>query len=86
MPRIAEFYGIVIAMYHNDHEPAHFHAAYAGQRAVIGMDPARVLDGTLPPRALRMVMAWATAHHLELRDNWRRARAGQPLARIAPLD
>ena len=86
MPRIAEFYGIVIAMFHNDHEPAHFHATYAEHRGIVGIDPVQLLDGSLPPRALRMVMAWATAHQVELRDNWRRARARQPIARIAPLD
>jgi len=26
MPRISEFFGIVIAMYYNDHSPPHFHA------------------------------------------------------------
>ena len=28
MPRVSEFYGIVIAMSYNDHEPPHFHAIY----------------------------------------------------------
>jgi hypothetical protein len=86
VPRIAEFYGIVIAMFHNDHEPAHFHATYGEYRAVVGIDPLRVLDGTLPPRALRMVMAWARTHQLELRQNWQRARERQPLTRIEPRD
>jgi len=26
MPEISRFYGIVIKMFHNDHEPPHFHA------------------------------------------------------------
>ena len=28
MPEISRFYGIVIRMYHNDHNPPHFHAIY----------------------------------------------------------
>jgi hypothetical protein len=28
MPEICRFLGIVIAMYYNDHDPAHFHAVY----------------------------------------------------------
>jgi len=28
MPEVARFFGIVIRMYFNDHEPAHFHALY----------------------------------------------------------
>ena len=33
MPRVSEFYGIVIRMYHDDHLPPHFHAEYAGATA-----------------------------------------------------
>jgi hypothetical protein len=32
------------------------------------------------------VSEWALAHRGELEDNWRRARAGQALAKIAGLD
>jgi hypothetical protein len=40
VPRIAEFYGIVIGMLYNDHEPPHFHVTYGGSRAlVVGRDP-----------------------------------------------
>ncbi len=31
MPEICRFLGIVIAMYHNDHAPPHFHAKYSGK-------------------------------------------------------
>jgi len=27
-PEISRFYGLVILMYYNDHEPAHFHVRY----------------------------------------------------------
>jgi Domain of unknown function (DUF4160) len=33
MPIISAFFGIVIRMYYKEHEPAHFHAEYAGQQA-----------------------------------------------------
>ena len=33
MPEISRFFGIVIAMYHNDHMPPHFHARYGEYRA-----------------------------------------------------
>jgi hypothetical protein len=32
MPRISDLYGIVIAMYWNDHAPPHFHAIYGSSR------------------------------------------------------
>lgn len=28
MPEITRFYGIVIKMFYNDHEPGHIHAVY----------------------------------------------------------
>ena len=86
MPRISEFYGIVIAMFYNDHEPHHFHAIYGEYRALIGIDPIAVLQGELPRRATSLILEWAALHQAELEDNWRRAREHAPLQRIAPLD
>jgi hypothetical protein len=34
MPRISQFFGVVISMYFNDHSPSHFHAEYAEFEAV----------------------------------------------------
>ena len=33
MPEISRFYGIVIKMFFDDHNPPHFHAQYTGQEA-----------------------------------------------------
>ena len=30
MPEISRFYGIVISMYYDDHNPPHFHVRYGG--------------------------------------------------------
>jgi hypothetical protein len=35
MPEISRFYGIVIKMYFNDHNPPHVHAQYSGTEALI---------------------------------------------------
>ena len=32
MPEISRFYGIIIAMFFDDHNPPHFHARYAGKK------------------------------------------------------
>lgn len=85
MPRISAFYGIVITMYWRDHPPPHFHAAYSGHAAEIDIEKLEVIDGSLPPRAQRLVIEWAAAHQQELRDNWERARAHEPLTAIDPL-
>jgi hypothetical protein len=31
MPAISRFFGIIVAMYYNDHAPPHFHVRYGGQ-------------------------------------------------------
>lgn len=41
--------------------------------------------GSLPNRAMAMVLEWAATHREELRANWDRARLGVLLAPIDPL-
>ena len=57
MPVISRFLGIVIAMYWDDHVPAHFHAKY-GEYEVIVHIATGVVEGRFPKRALRHVMEW----------------------------
>jgi len=85
VPRISAFYGIVIAMYFDEHGVPHFHASYAGQRASVAIATLEVLAGSLPERALRLVHEWAALHCGELEENWLRARDELPLEPIAPL-
>ena len=35
MPEISLFGGIRITMYYDDHNPPHFHAEYAGHKALV---------------------------------------------------
>lgn len=86
MPEVARFFGIVIAMFYNDHDPPHFHARYGGQRAIVAIDTLAVLEGRLSPRVLGLVTEWAALHREELRENWRLARQQVPLRTIAPLE
>ena len=86
MPKIAEFYGIVIYMYYRDHGVPHFHAIYGDHEAVITIDGLRVLEGRLPRRALALVRAWGKLHGDELQRNWELARANRSLQQIAPLE
>jgi hypothetical protein len=86
MPRISEFFGIVIYLYYKEHAPPHFHAIYAQYDAAIGTDPIEVLEGSLPRRVQSLVFEWAAMYQEELRANWELARAGQALRRIPPLE
>jgi hypothetical protein len=85
VPEISRFFGIVVAMYYDDHPPPHFHARYGEYRAILEIDGG-LLTGVLPPRALGLVIEWAALHRGELEENWRRARVQQPLNPIAPLE
>jgi hypothetical protein len=85
MPRVSYFYGITIWMYRPDHPPAHFHAQYGEHWAQIGIADQQVLNGSLPPRALRLVTDWAELHTAELQADWDLAQALEPLVPIDPL-
>lgn len=85
MPEICRFLGIVVYMNFRDHAPPHFHARYGGSEVTVRIEPAIVLDGQLPPRVVGLVVEWATLNRSELLENWRRAREGRRLKRLAPL-
>ena len=85
MPEISRFFGIIIAMFYNDHNPPHFHATYGASKATIRIDPVGLMEGHLPPRALAMVVEWASIHQAELLANWQRRTSSLPLVKIDPL-
>ena len=74
MPEISRFFGIIIAMYYNDHLPSHFHVRYGNQKAVIAIETLTLLEGRLPPRVLGLAIEWAALRQDELRQNWELAR------------
>jgi hypothetical protein len=86
MPEISRFFGIVIKMFFDDHNPPHFHAEYGSDLALIDIRNLSVFSGRLPPRAIGLVIEWATLHQQELLADWDRARAQQELQKIAPLE
>lgn len=55
-------------MYFGDHPPPHFHAIYAGFKAVVDIETLALIDGELPARARGLVIEWATLHQDELRE------------------
>ena len=84
MPRISMFYGIVVYMYYDDHEPPHFHVLYEGQEVVYNID-GTVRHGRPAPRAHRLISEWTELHRTELEENWARAQNSLPLNWIEPL-
>jgi Domain of unknown function (DUF4160) len=85
VPTISRFFGIVVAMFFDDHGPPHFHARHAGGTAKVRIDTVEVIESSLGRRQLRLVLAWAELHQDELLENWRLARSGETLREIEPL-
>ncbi|MEK7995438.1 MAG: DUF4160 domain-containing protein [Planctomycetota bacterium] len=85
MPEISRFFGIVIKMYWDDHNPPHFHAFYAGDMALIDINALSLFAGKLSPRALGLVIEWATVHQQALQADWDRAQRQEAIERIEPL-
>ena len=87
MPVISSFYGILIKMYFGDHVPPHFHAEYGEFSAQISIRELGIIEGYLPPKALALVVEWASIHQEQLMNNWiSLSEAGNgSFAKIEPL-
>ncbi len=86
MPEISRFFGIIIAMFYDDHAPPHFHVRYGEQKAIIAIDTLTILRGQLAPRVRGLVMEWAALHKEELLEDWTLAKNQAPLKKIQPLE
>jgi hypothetical protein len=58
---------------------------YSGQTAKIDIESLAQIHGSLPPRALGLVVEWASIHQEELREAFRKAAALEEPPKIAPL-
>lgn len=84
MPRVSYFFGIVVYMYYDDHNPAHFHASYEGEEAMFDFD-GNLIKGFIAPRAHGLLREWCDLHKRELAENWERAKDNRSLNWIEPL-
>jgi len=84
MPTLSKFYGIVVFMNYNDHNPPHFDARYQDQEIIVEIETGLV-EGRMSKRALRMVFEWLDLHQAELLDNWELAKQRKALREIQPL-
>lgn len=84
MPTISMFYGILIRMYYDDHNPPHFHAIYNSFNASFTFD-GKILEGNFPKKELKLVEAWSIIHRKELEANWLLAKNCEKPYDIKPL-
>lgn len=85
MPEICRFYGIIVAMYYDEHNPPHFHARYGEESIVININTLSILEGDIGSRTLGLIIEWASQHKQELLEDWELARKNQPLKKVSPL-
>jgi hypothetical protein len=86
MPIISYFFGIVIKIYFDDHNPPHFHAEYQGMEAEFNISNGSLRDGDLPKKAIKIIREWAMKHKEELSKNWKLAQAHMPIEKIPGAD
>jgi Domain of unknown function (DUF4160) len=85
MPIISVFFGIVVRMFYDDHNPPHIHVEYQGKKALLDFR-GNILKGDLQSRtALKLVREWIDLRHAELLEDWELARHSKGIKRIDPL-
>ena len=85
MPTISIFYGILIKMYYDDHNPPHFHAFYGDYSAIYDFNGIKI-DGNMPNKQGKLIYTWAIMHKNELNANWNLAKNSEMLFFIDPLN
>jgi hypothetical protein len=65
--------------------PPHFHALYAEHEALIDLRDLRIIRGSLPRRAMALVLEWAADHREELMEDWNLCSRMQTPKPIEPL-
>jgi hypothetical protein len=85
MPVVSKFFGIVIRLFYDEHNPPHLHAEYQKNKAVFDFQ-GNIIRGSLPSKtATKLIREWIDLHSVELEQDWKLAKAGKTIREIAPL-
>ena len=87
MPALSMFYGIIVRMQSEmggKHNKPHIHALYGDDEIVVGID-GEVLEGKLPNKQMKLLLAWMAIHEDELKANWKLLCNGEKFFKIDPL-
>ena len=66
------------------HNKPHIHAIYGNEEVVVGID-GEVLEGKLPNKQMKLLLAWMAIHEEELNANWKLLSHGDGYFKIDPL-
>ncbi len=85
MPYVSMFFGIIIRMFYNEHNPPHFHAEYQGSEGIFNFE-GEMLQGNINSNtALKLIKEWALLRNAELEENWNNITDKAVLNKIEPL-
>ena len=85
MPTICRFFGIIVSMNWQDHNPPPLHAFYGGDEAIVDIQTLQLISGKMSPVALKLVQKWARLHRGGLLVNWERASRREKPIPLPPL-
>lgn len=86
MPIISSFYGIIITINFNDHNPPHFHAKYAEFEALIDIQTGSIIGGRLPPKARALTEEWRILNLDSILGCWNLIRESGQYFKIRGLE
>lgn len=86
MPIIAAFLGMIVRVYHSDHNPPHIHVQYGDYEAIFEIKSGRILYGKLSPRLQRLLSEWLRSRRHDIMKAWDDAQAHHIPRRVKPLD
>ncbi len=82
MPVITRFYGIVIKIFFNDHNPPHFHAVYGEYNGYFDINTLEMIEGDLPRKAQALIREWAESYQDDMMNMWE----NKLLKKLPPLE
>lgn len=83
--QVSAFYEIKVTMNFTKNFPPCFCATFQDESAIIDIENVCCINGKLPSRQLKLILAWTVLHKDELMQNWELSRDNKPLNKISPL-
>ncbi len=87
MPALSMFFGIIVRMQSErggKYNKPHVHALYGDAEVVVTVE-GEILEGNLPNKQIKLLLAWIAIHEDELRANWELLSNGEGYFKIEPL-
>jgi len=83
--KLSEFYDISVYVDYVKGEKPFVMAVYKDFAAKFLIEDMMVIEGAVPNRQLKLVLAWLSLHEDEVMENWLLAKENKPVEPIRPL-